>query len=76
MNIAANLLRSNKFSVSLNEPFQGGQITKYFGEWDPRVYSFQLEMSQRLYLDEITGQKSRDFDDLGIYETLGILKRI
>jgi len=66
LNIAANQLRSNKFSVSLNEPFQGGQITKYFGEWNPRVYSFQLEMSQRLYLDEITGQKSRDFDKVSI----------
>ena len=66
LDIAADQLGSNNFSVSLNEPFQGGQITRYFGEWDPRVFSFQLEMSQGLYLDEITGQKSKDFDKVSI----------
>ena len=66
LDIAADQLGSNNFSVSLNEPFQGGQITRYFGEWNPRVYSFQLEMSQRLYLDEITGQKSNDFQKVSV----------
>tara|TARA_Y100000589_G_C27164063_1_gene634022 strand:- start:1039 stop:1860 length:822 start_codon:yes stop_codon:yes gene_type:complete len=64
LNIATDVLRSNDYSVSINEPFQGGQITRYFGEWNPRVYSFQLEMSQHLYLDETTRRKSKDFENV------------
>ncbi len=64
MNIAANILKSNNYSVAFNDPFQGGQITRYFGKWNPRVYSFQLEMSQSLYLDEASRRKSANFESI------------
>lgn len=66
LNIGADVLSSSEFNVSINDPFQGGHITRYFGSWDPRVYSFQLEMSQSLYLDETTDKKSKNFDKVSV----------
>lgn len=44
------------YSVSLNDPFQGGQITRHFGRPEESCHALQIEMSQDLYLDESTDQ--------------------
>lgn len=61
MDLIESFLMNNNFTVVCNKPFKGGNITRYFGSWHPRVYSLQLEMCQHLYLDELSCKKSMDF---------------
>ncbi len=44
------------YGVAHNEPFQGGYITRHFGQPSLGVHALQLEMAQDLYLDT-TGAK-------------------
>ncbi|MES2150821.1 MAG: N-formylglutamate deformylase [Pseudomonadota bacterium] len=41
-----------RFSVAVNGRFKGGYITRRYGRPQDRVHAIQLEMSQRLYMDE------------------------
>lgn len=40
------------FSSSHNQPFRGGMITRTYGRPAEHVHALQLEMAQRLYMDE------------------------
>jgi N-formylglutamate deformylase len=40
-----------------NGPFQGGNITRSFHNADKQILSFQMEISQRIYMNEQTGEK-------------------
>ncbi len=40
------------FSFSHNRPFKGGHLTRYFGKPQNGVNALQLEMSQRIYMNE------------------------
>lgn len=51
--IAQTFLQDH-YHVTLNDPFQGGNITRFFGKPDHGVHAIQIEMSQDLYLDEAT----------------------
>lgn len=51
--LAQNILQA-KYQVTLNDPFQGGHITRKFGRPEVGVHCIQIEMSQDLYLDEST----------------------
>jgi N-formylglutamate deformylase len=44
-----------KFSAVLNGRFKGGYITLKYGQPKERVYAVQLELSQRVYMDEAAG---------------------
>jgi len=55
MEKAKNALESNGFQCSLNDPFQGGQITRYFHKQIENSYTLQIEMSQSIYMNEETG---------------------
>ena len=46
---------STGFSFAHDAPFKGGHITRHFGEPDRAVHALQLEMSQRIYMDEDAG---------------------
>ena len=46
-----SLQQIHHFSVSLNEPFKGGFITRHYGRPHEGIHALQLEMSQDLYLD-------------------------
>lgn len=51
-------------SVSVNEPYKGGYITDHYGRL-PGVESIQIEMCQRVYMDETApedGPKHRSFN--------------
>jgi N-formylglutamate deformylase len=39
-------------SVVRNHIFRGGHITRSYGDADGRVFALQMEMSQRIYMDE------------------------
>ncbi|MGZ8303174.1 MAG: N-formylglutamate deformylase [Telluria sp.] len=42
----------DRFSVAVNGRFQGGYITRHFGQPASNVHAIQLEMCQCLYMDE------------------------
>lgn len=46
------LRETGVYQVSLNDPFQGGYITRNFGRPAAGVHALQLEMSQDIYLNE------------------------
>ena len=41
-----------RYSVAVNGRFKGGHITRYYGRPALGVHAIQLEMSQRVYMDE------------------------
>lgn len=55
LELARDWLRQGPYQLSLNEPFQGGQITRHFGRRQQGISSLQLEMSQDLYWDANRG---------------------
>lgn len=44
--------RNSSYSCQPNAPFKGGYITRRHGAPAQRVHALQLEMSQRIYMDE------------------------
>jgi N-formylglutamate deformylase len=44
-----------KFGAVLNGRFKGGYITMKYGQPQEGVYAVQLELSQRVYMDEAAG---------------------
>ena len=53
------IAESSPFSSVLNGRFQGGFITRHYGDPDQRVHAVQLEIAQRVYMDE----SARTFDE-------------
>lgn len=58
------------YSWVLNGRFKGGYITRHYAQPEKRIYSFQLELSQATYMDEIT----REWDSLKSLQIKKILK--
>ena len=54
------IAESSPFSSVLNGRFQGGFITRHYGDPAQHVHAVQLEIAQRVYMDEST----RVFDDI------------
>lgn len=52
----AIIKKHGKTCVS-NGPFQGGNITRSFHNAEKQVLSFQMEISQRIYMDEVNVKK-------------------
>lgn len=50
---------SSEYSSVLNGRFQGGFITRHYGAPGQHVHALQLEIAQRVYMDEA----AREFDD-------------
>lgn len=44
--------REGKYGVVLNGRFKGGYITHHYGRPESRQYAIQLELAQRVYMDE------------------------
>ena len=53
-------LRSLGYEVNDNHPFQGGNITRSFHNQNKRIQTLQLEMSQRLFMNETDLSKPAD----------------
>jgi len=47
-----DVARSSSFSHVLNGRFQGGFITRHYGDPGQHVHAVQLEIAQRVYMDE------------------------
>lgn len=52
---AEGILKSSTYSMVSNGRFQGGYITRAYGQPDQDVHTLQLEISQACYLAEDTG---------------------
>ena len=52
------------FSVRCNDPFSGSIVPLKFYQAYKRVSSVMIEVNRALYLDEVTGEKSQDFDEV------------
>lgn len=48
--------------VQLNRPYAGGFITEYYGQPRNDVHALQIEINRGLYLDEVSLEKSRNFE--------------
>ncbi|MEO0480328.1 MAG: N-formylglutamate deformylase [Planctomycetota bacterium] len=44
--------QASEYSAQKNAPFKGGAITRTYGNPEAGVHALQLEMSQRIYMDE------------------------
>tara|TARA_E500000178_G_C16464519_1_gene505969 strand:+ start:66 stop:395 length:330 start_codon:yes stop_codon:yes gene_type:complete len=51
-NILQKIFESYGYNVSINNPFEGGFITKYYGRPVNRVNVLQIEVNKKLYLFE------------------------
>jgi N-formylglutamate amidohydrolase len=54
---AQAIIEKHGASCIANGPFQGGNITRSFHDADKQILSFQMEISQRIYMNEQTGEK-------------------
>ncbi len=56
--LLSNLLKHHfkncEFSVQANNPYQGGWITRHFGDPDNHVHAIQIEVNRALYMNEKT----------------------
>ena len=52
----AELALASNYSSALNGRFQGGYITRHYGEPERHIHAVQLEIAQREYMNESTGQ--------------------
>jgi N-formylglutamate amidohydrolase len=50
----AEVARSSPYSYVVNGRFKGGYITRYYGNPGRNVHAMQLEIAQRVYLNEAT----------------------
>ena len=51
-NILQKIFESYGYKVSINNPFEGGFITKYYGRPVNRINVIQIEVNKKLYLLE------------------------
>lgn len=69
---AEEIIKKHGKTCISNGPFQGGNITRSFHNADKQILSFQMEVSQRIYMNEATGEKCEP----NWSETVAVLREI
>ena len=59
-----SFLRDMGYSVTRNDPFAGGFITRHYGRPAKRCHALQIEINRRLYMDEDRIERSSGFAKL------------
>ena len=49
------------FKTALNNPYKGGAITQLYGQPINSQQALQIELNRKLYMDEITKEKNKNF---------------
>jgi len=62
--MVAEALKKRGFSVAINDPFKGVALIARLGRPAERRHSLQVEVNRRLYMNEITRERSKDFNAL------------
>lgn len=57
-------LKQMGYSVSVNKPYQGGELLRQAGHPEAGVHSVQVEINRRLYMDEKTLKPTANFENL------------
>jgi len=65
-NILSRLIKSNGYTVSINDPYPGGYITKNYSSIDKNIQCIQLEIKKSLYMNEKNFTKNQNFDDFSL----------
>ena len=69
---ATEVIQDSGASCIANGPFQGGNITRSFHDQRQNILTFQMEISQRIYMNEQTDEKCEP----NWSQTVGILRKI
>lgn len=59
--LACNLLQDMGYSVALNDPYKGVEIVRRHGQPQRGRHALQLEINRRLYMNELTLEKTANF---------------
>ncbi len=57
-------LRGRGYTVTRNDPFAGGFITRNYGRPEEGRHALQIEINRKLYMDELRLEKSAGFEPL------------
>ncbi len=55
------ILTDEGFSVAMNKPFKGAELTEAYANPAIGRHSVQFEINRRLYMDEVTRERSADY---------------
>ena len=55
-------LRARGYTVARNDPYKGVQLIARIGQPAQRRHSLQIEIRRPIYMDEVTRERSADFD--------------
>lgn len=64
LDLVADHLRGFGHHVSVNDPYKGAELTRRYADPADHRHSLQIEINRRLYMDEMTIEKSTDFNIL------------
>lgn len=53
---------SSGFKVGYNWPYIGGRVTEHYGHPEKNHHTIQVELNRRLYMDEVTKNKTENFE--------------
>ena len=61
LDLIVEYLRTANFDVAINDPYKGAELTCRYADPAAKRHSLQIEINRRLYMDEMTIEKSLDF---------------
>lgn len=64
--ILSRVIESYGHSVSINDPYPGGYITKNYSSTDENIHCIQLEIKKSLYMNEKNFTKNDNFDEFSL----------
>ena len=60
------IFEKHNFFVTKNHPFSGGYITKQYGNPSNAIHVIQIEINKKLYMDENSIKKNKNFENFRI----------
>ena len=60
------VFEKHNFFVTKNQPFSGGEITKKYGNPSNDIHVIQIEINKKLYMDENSIKKNKNFENFRI----------
>lgn len=61
LDLVVSNLRGAGFNAAINDPYKGAELTKRYADPALGRHSLQIEINRRLYMDEMTIEKSAEF---------------
>lgn len=61
-NWVATLFRERGYSATVNDPYKGAQLVAAYGKPDRNIYSVQIEVNRKLYMNERAFEKGTRFN--------------